>query len=118
MDKVALTAETEEPKPIEQPSDGIGSNVKEYSPLYDHFGIDNHNPKVDSALNKIWEYAKSISEGKDKESILFTVIKLSHRVATSSLSNSSYRNLLMYVTALENERKWSQTAESLVNGYR
>lgn len=74
--------------------------AKEHSSLYEQFGIDpgKHDPRVDEHMAKIWDYAKTVSTGKDKDSIVFEIIRLKNRLGSASLGEKSWSKVLNYVT--------------------
>lgn len=111
MDSIALAPPSNTPSVApEKPGDGIGSASKEWKPLYQHFGIEQETQRHDDALSKIWNWAKNNAESKDKDSIIFEVIKLNHKLGSPSLSNKPYSKLENYIGVVQ---RYKQAEEQL-----
>lgn len=99
MEQIALSAPSSTPA-MGNPKDvgpGIGENHVDYKPLFEHFGIkDVDNPRHNEALGRIWEYAKNTSQGKDRDSIIFEVIRLNNRLGNTSVGQKPYAKMEMY----------------------
>lgn len=117
MDQIALsppTPDAEQPKAVE-PGDGIGSSYKEYRPLYDHFNLRVEGARHDKALEAIWEYAKAQSPGKDKDSILFEVMKLNNKLGSPNIGMRPYAKLENYVSVWKRFRQAEDQLKQLEN---
>lgn len=90
----------------EKPGEGIGSQYREFKPLYDMFGIKNESPRSDKAFGAIWEYAKAVAPSKDKDSVLFEVIRLKNKLGSPGIGNNPYYKLELYA------KIWKQNRES------
>lgn len=110
METVALTP----PSPtssstIKDVGPGIGENFHEYNALFDHLGLDGkgdkQNPRYQEALSRIWAYAKAVAPSKDKDSILFEVSRLSHRLGSPSVGQKPYAKMEMFA------REWLKVRE-------
>ena len=91
--------------PIEAPlqdndklPEDLGAAPKEFKSLYDQFEVE-PNPRSDDALQKIWEYAKEIAPNKDKDSVVWEVIRLKNRLGSANLGDKPYAKVEAYVTA-------------------
>jgi hypothetical protein len=82
--------------------------AKEHHLLYEQFGIDpsNHPSTVDTHMAKIWEYAKAVADSKDKDAIIFEVIRLKNRLGSASLGEKPWSKVLNYV------HYWKQMREA------
>lgn len=89
--------------------------AKEHSVLYEQFGIEpgKHAPTVDEHMAKIWEYAKTVATGKDKDSIVFEVVRLKNRLGSASLGEKSWSKVLNYVTYWRQMRDADQRMREL-----
>lgn len=92
--------------------------AQEHSALYEQFGVDpgKHEPRVDEHLAKIWNYAKSVAAGKDKDSIVFEVVRLKNRLGSASLGERPWSKVLNYVTYWSQMREADQRMKELENG--
>ncbi len=106
-DSVALSAPSSSPESIGGPDggSGVGSSSKEFRPLYGHFNLP-ENARNDKAFGVIWDYAKSIAPSKDKDSVLFEVIRLGHRLGSVGVGTNPYQKMEMYA------KIWKQGREA------
>lgn len=99
METIALSAPEEQPTPPDpNPDAGVGSQYKEFRPLYDQFNVKVESDRHDKAFEAIWEWAKAHSPGKDKDSVLFEIIKLNNRLGSPNMGMKPYAKLENYVT--------------------
>lgn len=92
--------------------------AKEHHHLYDQFGIDanKHDSRTDDQLAKIWDYAKATATGKDKDSIIFEVIRLKNRLGSASLGEKPWSKVLNYVTYWGQMREADSRMKELEHG--
>lgn len=98
MNESAIVAEVNPAtEPYGQPNDSIGK-INEFQSLYNQFDVE-PSGRVDDALKKIWDYAKEKSPNQDKDSILWEVIRLKHKLGSPNLGEKPYAKVEAYVTA-------------------
>ena len=113
MDESAIvTPEVSTTTPDSEIKGGIESTYKEFIPLYDHFNIEKSG-KTDIALSEIWEYCKSNSVNKDRDSIMLEVIRFDHELGTGSLSDRPYAKMLNYIKVYKQFRKAGNLLDEL-----
>lgn len=110
MDQINLNAPSGEASVASKDvGPGIGENFHEYNALFQHFGLDGmgdkQNPRYQQALGRIWTYAKSVAPSKDKDSVLFEVIRLGHRLGSPSVGQKPYAKMEMFA------REWLKVRE-------
>lgn len=91
--------------------------AKEHHWLYEQFGISptDHSPNTDEQLARIWEYAKATATGKDKDSVLFEVIRLKNRLGSANLGEKAWSKVYNYVTYWKQMREADQRMKELEN---
>ena len=97
MDESSIVASpVESSTPSKTPDMGIGALHKEFNPLYKHFSLE-ESKASDKALETIWEYAKSQSPSKDKDSIILQVIKFNHEIGSANIGEPVYAKMYRYL---------------------
>lgn len=71
---------------------------KSYKALYDHFGLD-ESEHADKQLQAIWEYASKMSNSKDKDEVIWQVVKLNHKIGQGDGRTKDHVKLSQYITA-------------------
>jgi hypothetical protein len=95
------------------PGAGIGSVTEgDYHPLLKYYSINDPTQRDKDALSRIWEFAKGRSENKDNDSILWEVIKMSHKIGSSSIDEKSYVKLECYIKIFDRTKR---EAEEKIN---
>jgi len=69
---------------------------KNHKPLYQLFDVVK-SERVDQDLSLIWEYAKDRAENKDKDSVLYEIIRLKNRLKSPDIGEKPYLRILLYV---------------------
>jgi len=109
---------TQAPQPfVEGKADiDIERNVEtaDFTPLYEQFNVEKA-PRVDKALGAIWEWAVKTAPNKDRESVIFEVIKLKHRLGTGNIGDKSYMNAWNYVTTYKRMTEDVKKLEEMAN---
>lgn len=86
----------------------LGSRPNEHEALFDYFGltraVDRTNPRHNDALAKIWDWAKSNAENKDRDSVMFEIMRLKNRLGTPGIENNPYLKVEMYVKTWQQAR--------------
>jgi hypothetical protein len=94
----------------------VGDQYKEYSSLYKQFNVSEPSPRMDEAFQKIWEWAKASSVGKDKDSVLFEIIRLKNRLGSPSPGETPWAKVSNYVNVWRQAREASNRLAELENG--
>lgn len=120
MDKVVTSVDKTTP---DSPDYGRDTDLIEKAPnieyraLYDLFNVDNDkDTRANTALAKIWEYAKAKAPNKDKESIKWEVIRMKHRMGSPTIGEKPWAKLEMYAEVhkqMVNAEKRLQELETL-----
>ena len=116
MDESKIT-KSQEPETIKTEPDKIPDDfgkVKEFTTLYRLFGIKEPTPRGDEALNKIWQYAKDVAPNKNRESIVWEIIRLKNRVGSSNFGDPTYSKIENYVDAYYNAKKADKIMQELM----
>lgn len=99
MEAVALSPSTDVASEQVDIAASIGSEFKEYKPLYERFGLaDKAAPHVERNLAVIWQWAKDHAETKDKDAILWQVTKLANRIGDAPYGSAPYTKVLNYIS--------------------
>lgn len=116
MDKVALTPEVE---PIEvhesQPESSI-RETGEHIPLFDLFGGEKDNHKLNDIYGQIWEWGKDQAPNKDTDSIKFEIIRLKNRLGSPTIGERSYHKVMMFIKTSKEIRQREQRLKELEYG--
>ena len=112
MEQVALTSE----KPVEvinnsEPEAPI-SKDNHHQPLYELFDV-TKSERIDQDLKLIWEYANDRAENKDKDSVLYEVIRLKNRLKSPDIGEKPYLRVLLYVKEYMKMRESEKRLEEL-----
>lgn len=95
----------------------LGQHALAHKPLFDIFGLtrpsDLENTNHNKALAEIWDYAKQIAPNKDKESVLFEVMRLKSRLGKSGMENNPYLRVQMYVKSYNQMKQSEQRMREL-----
>lgn len=111
-DQVALTGEQPtEPVKTENPTETYGVILK--NPLTDFFQVGEETPDVKQKLGKIWAWAQEQSPNKDKDSVLFEVIKLKNRLGEASIGEMPWSRLLNYISIANRIKEDEKKLEEL-----
>jgi hypothetical protein len=112
--KIAPPEKKEETK-ISQPTDesGFVSKVKEWTPLYQYFGITQPSPRHDQALSLIWNWAKEQSEFKDLDSIKWTITRKMNQLGSPPLGTPSYFKLENYIIVYNRFKEYEKRLKEL-----
>jgi len=111
-EQVALTAE--------QPTEVISENkieapiteTKGHMPLYQLFDVAKTD-RTEQDFSLIWEYAKSRAENKDKDSILYEVVRLKNRLKSPDIGEKPHLRVLLYVREYMKMREAEKRMEEL-----
>ena len=111
-EQIALTAK--------QPTEVIKENKIEASiskdtnhqPLYELFDV-TKSERIDQDLSLIWDYAKDRAENKDKDSVLYEVIRLKNRLKSPDVGEKPYLRVLLYVREYMKMREAEKRLEEL-----
>ena len=95
MDQVAMTPEVESKVEKTDPVAPLTSNSS-HKPLYELFDVEK-SERVEQDLKSIWEYAKDRAENKDKDSVLYEVVRLKNRMKSPDVGEKPYLRVLLYV---------------------
>lgn len=107
---------TEKPIVVKDSEPGVSSQYKEHRPLYEHFGIRegySSTSRADDALAKIWQFAKAQAPAKDKDSIVFEVIKWKNKLGSPNLGDKPWAKLEIYATVWLQARKAEEQLQEL-----
>lgn len=97
---------TEAPSVQAEIVDSVGADYKDFTPLYDRFGIHNQkDDRVNRNLEVIWKYAKDRAETKDKENILWEVTKLNNKIGDAHGGSAPYTKMLAYISEFNRMRE-------------
>jgi len=106
MDEKAIVARTQ-PESVSEKTETTNRNenpdelgnvrIREWLPLYKYFNLD-ESEKHDRTLAIIWEWAKKQAPNKDRDSILFEVIKLNNRLGSTGIGENPYAKIINYIT--------------------
>jgi hypothetical protein len=82
-------------------------SVNIVNPLYQYFDMPDKTPRLDEILGKIWSWAKEQSGDQRKDSVLYEVIKLKHRLGEPSIGEKPWAKILNYIS-IQNRVKEDQ----------
>ena len=73
-------------------------SVNLINPLYQYFDMPDKSSRFDEILDKIWGWAKEQTQDQKKDSILYEVIRLKHRLGEPSIGEKPWAKILNYIT--------------------
>jgi len=113
-EKIAQKQPKEEPIEHGEPEPSI-SKVKEYEGIKYLFSVDNPSSRTDEYLRQIWDYAKEQATNKDRESIIWEVIRLKNKLGSPSLGENIFTRIINYITVY-NRHKQDELLLGEMNG--
>jgi len=97
MDKVLTPVEIiDTPQDFDKKPEASISKETNHQPLYELFDI-TKSERIDSDLSLIWRYANEKAENKDKDSVLYEIIRLKNRLKSPDVGEKPYLRVLLYV---------------------
>ena len=111
-EQVALTAEQPTKIIKENKIEASISKDTNHQPLYELFDV-TKSERIDQDLSLIWDYAKDRAENKDKDSVLYEVIRLKNRLKSPDVGEKPYLRVLLYVREYMKMREAEKRLEEL-----
>lgn len=114
---LTITPQTVEDTPpvgdVSRDSAEISSEIsdKSYKSLYGHFGLD-ESEHAEKQMKMIWDYASKLAGSKDKDEVIWQVVKLNHKIGQGDGRTKDHVKLAQYITAW----KRMEEAEKVVRG--
>lgn len=86
------------------PTDSI-TKVREFESLKSLFDVGDPSAKTNEYMQKIWDYAKENATNKDKESIIFEVIRLKNKLGSPNIGESMFTRIINYISVYNRHKQ-------------
>ncbi len=90
-----------------------GQDPQGYKYLMKQFQVEEENERASKAYAKIWEWAKTKAESKDRDSVVFEVLRLNRKLGSGGPGTRPWTLLENYVTTYNTAREAEKRLQEL-----